>query len=162
MHFVLVAEYHKAISGLAGLNSKGFEAFEEAGPTSSIWWWPGWLHDFVYSAGGSRDYEAADIQAFRGRMPSPAALASFANAAFKPAKAETARKAKAGDGAVFFEIGWKKISPKIFHDPHRRRRRICPRRPHREPHGLWRDAARRGPPKYRQAALAVLLGAVGS
>jgi peptidyl-dipeptidase Dcp len=31
------------------------------------------LHDFVYSAGGSRDYEAA-YEAFRGRPPSAAAL----------------------------------------------------------------------------------------
>ena len=54
------------------LDADGFEAFEEAGdifdPAVARR-----LHDFVYAAGGSRDYEAA-YQAFRGRAPSPAAL----------------------------------------------------------------------------------------
>jgi peptidyl-dipeptidase Dcp len=54
------------------LDADGFEAFEEKGdifdPTVARR-----LHDFVYSAGGSRDYEAA-YEAFRGRPPSAAAL----------------------------------------------------------------------------------------
>jgi len=33
----------------------------------------GRLHDFVYAAGGSRDYVAA-YKGFRGRAPSPQAL----------------------------------------------------------------------------------------
>jgi peptidyl-dipeptidase Dcp len=53
------------------LDADGFEAFEEAGDifdsvTAKR------LHDFVYAAGGSRDYEAA-YEAFRGRPPSPTA-----------------------------------------------------------------------------------------
>jgi peptidyl-dipeptidase Dcp len=54
------------------LDADGFEAFEEAGdifdPEVARR-----LHDFVYAAGGSRDYDAA-YQAFRGRAPSPEAL----------------------------------------------------------------------------------------
>ena len=54
------------------LDADGFEAFEESGdifdPAVARR-----LRDFVYAAGGSRDYEAA-FQAFRGRPPSPAAL----------------------------------------------------------------------------------------
>ncbi len=54
------------------LDADGFEAFEEAGdifdPAVAQR-----LHDFVYAAGGSRDYDAA-YQGFRGRPPSPAAL----------------------------------------------------------------------------------------
>jgi peptidyl-dipeptidase Dcp len=54
------------------LDADGFEAFEEAGdifdPATARR-----LHDFVYAAGGSRDYDAA-YQAFRGRAPSPDAL----------------------------------------------------------------------------------------
>ena len=54
------------------LDADGFEAFEEAGdifdPAVARR-----LHDFVYAAGGSRDYEAA-YKAFRGRPPSPDAL----------------------------------------------------------------------------------------
>ncbi len=54
------------------LDADGFEAFEEAGdifdPTIADR-----LRQFVYSAGGSRDYEEA-YRAFRGRPPSPAAL----------------------------------------------------------------------------------------
>jgi peptidyl-dipeptidase Dcp len=54
------------------LDADGFEAFEEAGdifdPAVALR-----LRDFVYAAGGSRDYEAA-YQGFRGRPPSPAAL----------------------------------------------------------------------------------------
>jgi peptidyl-dipeptidase Dcp len=54
------------------LDADGFEAFEEAGdifdPEVARR-----LHDFVYAAGGSRDYEEA-YRAFRGRAPSPAAL----------------------------------------------------------------------------------------
>jgi peptidyl-dipeptidase Dcp len=54
------------------LDADGFEAFEEAGdifdPVVARR-----LHDFVYAAGGSRDYDAA-YQAFRGRAPSPGAL----------------------------------------------------------------------------------------
>jgi peptidyl-dipeptidase Dcp len=54
------------------LDADGFEAFEEAGdifdPDVAKR-----LHDFVYAAGGSRDYDAAYL-AFRGRPPSPAAL----------------------------------------------------------------------------------------
>ena len=54
------------------LDADGFEAFEEAGdifdPAVAQR-----LHDFVYAAGGSRDYEAA-YAAFRGRAPSPLAL----------------------------------------------------------------------------------------
>ena len=54
------------------LDADGFEAFEESGDifdsaTAKR------LHDFVYAAGGSRDYEAA-YEAFRGRAPSPRAL----------------------------------------------------------------------------------------
>ena len=54
------------------LDADGFEAFEEAGdifdPEVAQR-----LHDFVYAAGGSRDYDAA-YRGFRGRSPSPAAL----------------------------------------------------------------------------------------
>ena len=54
------------------LDADGFEAFEEAGdifdPEVARR-----LRDFVYSAGGSRDYEAA-YRGFRGRPPSPASL----------------------------------------------------------------------------------------
>ncbi len=54
------------------LDADGFEAFEEAGdifdPEVARR-----LHDYVYAAGGSRDYEEA-YRAFRGRAPSPAAL----------------------------------------------------------------------------------------
>ena len=54
------------------LDADGFEAFEEAGdifdPAVARR-----LHDFVYAAGGSRDYEAA-YKAFRARPPSPDAL----------------------------------------------------------------------------------------
>jgi peptidyl-dipeptidase Dcp len=54
------------------LDADGFEAFEEAGdifdPAVARR-----LHDFVYAAGGSRDYDAA-YRAFRGRAPSPEAL----------------------------------------------------------------------------------------
>jgi peptidyl-dipeptidase Dcp len=54
------------------LDADGFEAFEESGDIFD----PGVakrLNDFVYSAGGSRDYDEA-YRAFRGRPPSPAAL----------------------------------------------------------------------------------------
>ena len=54
------------------LDADAFEAFEEAGdifdPAVAQR-----LHDFVYAAGGSRDYDAA-YQGFRGRPPSPEAL----------------------------------------------------------------------------------------
>ena len=54
------------------LDADGFEAFEESGdifdPAVARR-----LHDFVYAAGGSRDYEEA-YKAFRGRPPSPKAL----------------------------------------------------------------------------------------
>ncbi len=54
------------------LDADGFEAFEESGdifdPAVAQR-----LHDFVYAAGGSRDYEAA-YKAFRGRAPSTQAL----------------------------------------------------------------------------------------
>ena len=54
------------------LDADGFEAFEESGdifdPEIARR-----LHDFVYSAGGSRDYDEA-YRSFRGRAPSPGAL----------------------------------------------------------------------------------------
>ncbi len=54
------------------LDADGFEAFEEAGdifdPAVARR-----LRDFVYAAGGTRDYDEA-YRAFRGRPPSPAAL----------------------------------------------------------------------------------------
>ena len=54
------------------LDADGFEAFEESGdifdPAIAKR-----LNDFVYSAGGSRDYDEA-YRAFRGRSPSPGAL----------------------------------------------------------------------------------------
>ena len=54
------------------LDADGFEAFEESGdifdPAIAKR-----LNDFVYSAGGSRDYDEA-YRAFRGRPPSPGAL----------------------------------------------------------------------------------------
>jgi peptidyl-dipeptidase Dcp len=54
------------------LDADGFEAFEESGdifdPAVAKR-----LHDFVYAAGGSRDYEAA-YRGFRGRPPLPRAL----------------------------------------------------------------------------------------
>jgi len=54
------------------LDADGFEAFEESGdifdPEVAKR-----LRDFVYAAGGSRDYEAAYV-GFRGRPPSPLAL----------------------------------------------------------------------------------------
>jgi peptidyl-dipeptidase Dcp len=54
------------------LDADGFEAFEESGDifdpaTARL------LHEFVYAAGGSRDYESA-YKKFRGRAPSPQAL----------------------------------------------------------------------------------------
>jgi peptidyl-dipeptidase Dcp len=54
------------------LDADGFEAFEESGDIfdSAV---AKRLHDFVYAAGGSRDYEAA-YAGFRGRPPSPQAL----------------------------------------------------------------------------------------
>ncbi len=54
------------------LDADGFEAFEESGDIFD----PALarkLHDFVYSAGATRDYEEA-YQGFRGRAPSPGAL----------------------------------------------------------------------------------------
>jgi peptidyl-dipeptidase Dcp len=54
------------------LDADGFEAFEESGdifdPEVAKR-----LNDFVYAAGGSRDYDEA-YRAFRGRSPSPGAL----------------------------------------------------------------------------------------
>jgi peptidyl-dipeptidase Dcp len=54
------------------LDADGFEAFEESGdifdPAIAKR-----LNDFVYAAGGSRDYDEA-YRAFRGRPPSPEAL----------------------------------------------------------------------------------------
>jgi peptidyl-dipeptidase Dcp len=54
------------------LDADGFEAFEESGdifdPAIAKR-----LNDFVYAAGGSRDYDEA-YRAFRGRPPSPKAL----------------------------------------------------------------------------------------
>ena len=54
------------------LDADGFGAFEESGdifdPDVAKR-----LNDFVYSAGGSRDYDEA-YRAFRGRSPSPEAL----------------------------------------------------------------------------------------
>ncbi len=54
------------------LDADGFEAFEESGdifdPAIAKR-----LNDFVYAAGGSRDYDEA-YRAFRGRAPSPEAL----------------------------------------------------------------------------------------
>ena len=54
------------------LDADGFEAFTESGdifdPEVAAR-----LHDFVYSAGGSRDYDEA-YRSFRGRAPSPGAL----------------------------------------------------------------------------------------
>ena len=54
------------------LDADGFEAFEESGdifdPAIAKR-----LNDFVYAAGGSRDYDEA-YRAFRGRSPSPEAL----------------------------------------------------------------------------------------
>jgi peptidyl-dipeptidase Dcp len=54
------------------LDADGFEAFEEAGDIFDAEV-ARRLHDYVYAAGGSRDYEEA-YRAFRGRAPSPAAL----------------------------------------------------------------------------------------
>jgi peptidyl-dipeptidase Dcp len=54
------------------LDADGFEAFEEAGDIFDAEV-ARRLRDFVYAAGGSRDYDAA-YQGFRGRPPSPAAL----------------------------------------------------------------------------------------
>jgi peptidyl-dipeptidase Dcp len=54
------------------LDADGFEAFEESGDIFN----PAIakrLRDFVYAAGGSRDYEEA-YESFRGRPPSPRAL----------------------------------------------------------------------------------------
>jgi peptidyl-dipeptidase Dcp len=54
------------------LDADGFDAFEESGdifdPATAQR-----LRDFVYAAGGSRDYEEA-YESFRGRAPSPHAL----------------------------------------------------------------------------------------
>ncbi len=54
------------------LDADGFEAFAESGdifdPSVARR-----LHDFVYAAGGTRDYDEA-YRGFRGRPPSPAAL----------------------------------------------------------------------------------------
>ncbi len=54
------------------LDADGFEAFEESGDIFD----PALarkLHDFVYAAGATRDYEEA-YRGFRGRAPSPGAL----------------------------------------------------------------------------------------
>ena len=55
------------------LDADGFEAFEESRRYFRSGTVAKRLHDYVYSAGGRRDYEAA-FDAFRGRKPSPAAL----------------------------------------------------------------------------------------
>ncbi len=54
------------------LDADGFEAFEESGDIfdGAV---ARRLRDFVYAAGGSRDYDAA-YKGFRGRAPSPRAL----------------------------------------------------------------------------------------
>src|SRR5271165_2300521 len=54
------------------LDADGFEAFEEAGDIFDAEV-ARRLRDFVYAAGGSRDYDEA-YRTFRGRAPSPAAL----------------------------------------------------------------------------------------
>jgi peptidyl-dipeptidase Dcp len=54
------------------LDADGFEAFEEAGDIFDAEV-ARRLRDFVYAAGGSRDYDEA-YRLFRGRAPSPAAL----------------------------------------------------------------------------------------
>ncbi len=54
------------------LDADGFEAFEEAGDIFDAEVAQR-LHDFVYAAGGSRDYDEA-YERFRGRPPSPTAL----------------------------------------------------------------------------------------
>ena len=54
------------------LDADGFEAFAESGDIFDAGV-ARRLHDFVYAAGGSRDYEAA-YRAFRSRPPSPQAL----------------------------------------------------------------------------------------
>ncbi len=54
------------------LDADGFEAFEESGDIFDAEV-ARRLRDFVYAAGGSRDYDEA-YRAFRGRAPSPAAL----------------------------------------------------------------------------------------
>ncbi len=54
------------------LDADGFEAFEEAGDIFDAEVAQR-LHDFVYAACGSRDYDEA-YERFRGRPPSPAAL----------------------------------------------------------------------------------------
>jgi peptidyl-dipeptidase Dcp len=65
------------------LDADGFEAFEEAGDIFDAEV-ARRLHDFVYAAGGSRDYEAA-YEGFRGRPPSPGAL--FRKRGFEPGRA---------------------------------------------------------------------------
>jgi peptidyl-dipeptidase Dcp len=54
------------------LDADGFEAFQESGDIFDAGVAQR-LHDFVYAAGGSRDYEIA-YREFRGRAPSPRAL----------------------------------------------------------------------------------------
>ncbi len=54
------------------LDADGFEAFQESGDIFDAGV-ARRLHDFVYAAGGSRDYEIA-YREFRGRAPSPRAL----------------------------------------------------------------------------------------
>jgi len=54
------------------LDADGFEAFEESGDIFDAEV-ARRLRDFVYAAGGSRDYDEA-YRTFRGRAPSPAAL----------------------------------------------------------------------------------------
>jgi peptidyl-dipeptidase Dcp len=54
------------------LDADGFEAFEESGDIFDAEVAKR-LNDFVYAAGGSRDYDEA-YRAFRGRPPSPGAL----------------------------------------------------------------------------------------
>jgi peptidyl-dipeptidase Dcp len=65
------------------LDADGFEAFEEAGDIFDAEVAQR-LHDFVYAAGGSRDYDEA-YRRFRGRPPSPAAL--FRKRGFAPGQA---------------------------------------------------------------------------
>ena len=54
------------------LDADGFEAFEEVGDIFDAQVAKR-LEEFVYAAGGSRDYDEA-YRAFRGRAPSPEAL----------------------------------------------------------------------------------------
>ena len=142
------------------LDADGFEAFEEAGDIFDPPW-PGALNDFVYAAGGNRDYEAAYlpfVAARRRRTP------CSASAAFNAGRPEMARKAQE-DGASLGSLFKTLVRRSSMTDitaagafP------LGDRTVNRMGYGAMQLAGPGvfGPPKDRDAALAVLREAVAS